>query len=93
MEKLLQTPMDDYRKNAVGLIPAPLSYQYQKLSYDESFTIIREWLDKCNTAARRRLGFNSNYLIRYNLDYVTRNGSRPFKLETLKERNRQLYLY
>ena len=42
IEKLLQTPMEDYRKNAVGLILAPYLINVRKLSYEESFTIIKE---------------------------------------------------
>jgi hypothetical protein len=39
IEKLLKTPLEDYRKNAVGLIFAPYLITIRKLSYEESFTI------------------------------------------------------
>ena len=44
IEKLLQTPIDDYRKNAVALILAPYLVNIKKLSYDDAFSIITEWL-------------------------------------------------
>jgi len=90
IEKLLKIPLEDYRKNAVGLIFAPYLITIRKLSYEESFTIIKGWLDKCDTG-KRRLDFNPNYHIRYNLRYAKSKGSRPLRLETLKEKNRELY--
>jgi hypothetical protein len=62
----------------------------RKLSFDEAFTIIQRWLDKCG-ADKRKLDFDSKYLVRYNLKYAAKKGSKPLKLETLKERNRELY--
>ena len=90
IEKLLQIAIEDYRKNAVGLILAPYLINVRKLTFDEAFTIIQKWLDKCSTG-KRRLDFNSKYLIRYNLKYTANKGSRPLRLETLKDRNRELY--
>jgi Primase X len=40
IEKLLETPIDDYRKNAVNLILAPYLINVKKLSYDTALTII-----------------------------------------------------
>jgi Primase X len=90
IEKLLQTPVDNYRKSAVSLILAPYLINIRKLSYDESFNIIMKWLDKCNII-KRRLDFNPRYHSRYNLRYAASKGSRPLKLETLKEKNKELY--
>jgi hypothetical protein len=47
IEKLLQTPIDDYRKNAVSLILAPYLINIKKLSYDHALNIINSWLRKC----------------------------------------------
>ena len=46
IEKLLQTPIDDYRKNAVSLILAPYLINIKKLSYDHALNIINSWLRK-----------------------------------------------
>jgi hypothetical protein len=40
IEKLLQTPTADYRKNAVNLILAPYLINVKKLSYDDALNII-----------------------------------------------------
>ena len=48
IEKLLQTPVDDYRKNAMALILAPYLLNIKKLTYDDAFNIINEWLSYLN---------------------------------------------
>jgi Primase X len=40
IEKLLQTPIDDYRKNAVSLILVPYLINIRKLSYDDALNAI-----------------------------------------------------
>jgi hypothetical protein len=89
IEKLLQTPIDDYRKNAVSLIIAPYLINIKKLSYDNSLNIINSWLSKCGEL--KRLDQNFDYMIRYTLKYLTKNGHKPLKLETLKLKNELLY--
>ena len=48
IETVLKTPIEDYRKNALALILAPYLIKIKKLSYDEAFSIIKEWLSKCD---------------------------------------------
>jgi hypothetical protein len=47
IEKLLETPIEDYRKNAVNLILAPYLINVKNLSYDAALNIINSWLSKC----------------------------------------------
>ncbi len=58
IEKLLNTPITDFRKNALSLILAPYLIHIKKLSYQESFDILSEWLKKCDSI--RKLDFNSS---------------------------------
>jgi Primase X len=51
IEKLLKTPIEDYRKNTVSLILAPYIINVKKLSYDVALNIINNWLSKCNLLA------------------------------------------
>jgi hypothetical protein len=72
-EKLLQTPIGDYRKNAVSLILAPYIINIKKLSSDDAFNIIKEWLDKCNEIRRLDCIVKANKqdmvkLLQYNLE-------------------------
>jgi hypothetical protein len=89
IEKLLEIPIDDYRKNAVNLILAPYLINIKKLSYDAALNIINDWLSKCGKS--RQLDQDFNYLVRYALKYCAKNGNRPLKLDTLKTKNLTLY--
>jgi hypothetical protein len=89
IEKLLDTPIDDYRKNAVNLILAPYLINVRKVSYDVALNIINSWLGKCGKL--RQLDQNFEYMTRYVLKYSAKNGQRPLKLETLKTKNLILY--
>ena len=89
IEKLLQTPIDDYRKNAVSLILAPYLINIKKVSYDGASNIINSWLIKCGKV--RQLDQNFDYTVRYALKYSAKNGHRPLKLDTLKLKNTALY--
>ena len=89
IEKLLETPIADYRKNAVSLILAPYLINIKKLSYDAASNIINSWLSKCGEL--RQLDQNFDYTVRYALKYSAKNGNRPLKLDTLKLKNTTLY--
>jgi len=65
IEKLLKTPLDDYRKFVMWRILAPYPIDVRKCSAEETSTLIRNWLDKCRSL--RRLDFNPNYMIKYNI--------------------------
>ena len=45
IEILLETPIEDYRKNAIGLILAPYLINIKKISYNDAFQVIKNWLD------------------------------------------------
>jgi Primase X len=82
VEKLLQTPIDDYRKMAVWHILVPYLINIRQLSDDNANETIWIWLDKCRRL--RRLDFNVNYMIRYNTSSVA-------SLDKLKTESSYLY--
>ena len=87
IEKLLQTPIADYRKLAIWRIFVPYLLNIRGLSPDDIYSIISEWLDECNQL--RRLNFNSNHRIKSAL-----NNSRdflPISCDKLKVENKGLY--
>jgi len=89
IERLLQTPLQDYRKNAISLILAPYLITIRKYSYEQAFAAIKEWLQKCDTLKRLESNFNSR--IKYSLEIALKHDYRPLKWETLKIKNEQLY--
>jgi hypothetical protein len=89
IERLLQTPIEDYRKNAVSLILGPYLINIRKSSYADAFDIIEGWLNKC--ANLRVLDFNLNYRLKYDLNNAMKKGIPPMKFDTLKQKNRLVY--
>jgi non-catalytic primase subunit PriX-like protein len=91
IEKLLNTPIADFRKNALSLILAPYLIHIKKLSYQESFDILSEWLKRCNSI--RELGFinSSDQQVKSALNTAIKKRILPMKLETLKNKNLELY--
>jgi Primase X len=89
IEKLLQTPIEDYRKNAVSLIIAPYLINIKKLSYDDALNAINSWLNRCGKL--RRLDYGSGYRVKYALESSIKNGYKPLKFESLKPKNKILY--
>ena len=89
IEKLLDTPISDFRKNATNLILAPYLVYIKKLSYQQSFDILTNWLQKCNSI--KNLDFKPDYLVKYALTTAIQKRIPPMKLVTLKDRNLQLY--
>jgi hypothetical protein len=47
IDKLIQSPIADYIKNAVFLILALYLVKIKKLSYEDALDIINSWLSKC----------------------------------------------
>jgi hypothetical protein len=89
IEKLLITPISDFRKNATNLILAPYLVNIKKLSYQQSFVILTDWLQKCNSF--HKLDFNPDYLVKYALTTASQKRIPPMKLVTLMDRNLELY--
>jgi hypothetical protein len=89
IEKLLNTPILDFRKNAINLILAPYLVNVKKLSYQQSFNILTDWLQKCNSL--RKLDFKPEYLVKSALSIAIQKGIPPMKLVTLKDRNLEIY--
>ena len=89
IEILLETPIADYRKNTLSLILGPYLINVKKLSYEDAFNIIKDWLNRCNSI--KRLDSNFDYRIKYALENSIKNGFLPMKFNTLKEKNRALY--
>jgi hypothetical protein len=89
IETLLQTPVSDFRKNAIGLIIAPYLINIRKMPYDAALQTLQNWLDKCNEL--RSLDPNFSYKIKYSLNAAIRKQQLPLKLTTLESKNKELY--
>ena len=68
IEELLQTPLMDHRKYCIWRILTPYLLNIRKISTDQAFNIINEWLDKCNQL--KRLDFDSDRKIQDSFDRI-----------------------
>jgi hypothetical protein len=89
IESLLETPIEDHRKYAVWRILAPYLMNIKKLSYDEAFRVIKDWLIRCDKVTP--MNFNPNDRIKSSLRAALRVGYFPISFNDLKIENRQLY--
>jgi non-catalytic primase subunit PriX-like protein len=89
IETLLQTPVDDYRKNAIGLILAPYLINIKKLPFESASTVLRDWLKKCSQL--RSLDPNFDYKIKYCLNSAIRKMQLPIRFSTLERKNKGLH--
>ena len=82
---LLQIPIEDFRKLVVDLVLAPYLINIKKLSYSDSYQIIKDWLDKCNDL--KRLDNYRNF-VEYRIPYALKNamnkGIGPMSKEKIK---------
>ena len=88
IERLLQTPLADYRKYCIWRILAPYLLNIKKLPEQETTDIIKNWLDQCNKL--RRLDFNYNPKIKDGIEGAV-EGYLPISLAKLKDENGGLY--
>ena len=88
-KKILSKPFKDYRKIIVNLILAPYLIVIKKLSFEDAFEIINEWLQKCDLL--RRLDFNKKFLVTTALTTAYKKQIPPMKMITLKTNYKDLY--
>ena len=89
IEKLLKTPICDFRKTSLKSYSCSYLINIKKLSYQESFKILIDWLKKCNSF--KKLDFKPDYLAKHALTTAIEKRIPPMKLVTLKDRNLELY--
>jgi hypothetical protein len=89
IETLLQTPLSDHRKYCIWRILVPYLVNVRRLSsHEESYSVIKNWLDKCNKL--ERLNFDANIKIKEGLRGASK-GYYPISLEKLRQENKSLY--
>ena len=94
--KILANPFEDSRKIIVDLILAPYLINIKKFSYQESYQMIKIWLDKCNSLHKLDNYQNFvNYRTHSALKTAAKKGIGPMSLYKIKTDNRysnNLYL-
>jgi hypothetical protein len=88
-KRILSKPCPDYRKIIVNLILAPYLVVIKKLSYEESYHIINEWLQKCNLL--RKLDFNVRTVVNTALTTAYKKQIPPMRMIRLKTNYKEMY--
>lgn len=88
IEVLLQTPIADFRKNAITLILAPYLITIKHLPPQEACDNIAKWLDECSKLEPLRFNVKSRVK-----DAIVnaQKGMRPLAFRNLEGRNKGLY--
>ena len=87
IDKLLQNPLDDFRKYCITFVFTPYFINIKRLSQSDAFSIIKDWLDRSSFC--KRLDFNARQRINEALKSV--GSYRSVRLDQLKVRNNSLY--
>ena len=92
MTSLLQTPVEDNRKDLLYWVLAPYLITVRGLDCDIAYAILDAWLDKCDEVRRLEPGRTEfRYRIRYCLDSAENQERKPIKFETFKEYYPDIY--
>ena len=92
-KKILANQFEDYRKIIVDLILAPYLINIKKLSYQESYQIIRKWLDKCDTLKELDHSCKFDSRIAYALKIASNKRIGPMSLYRIKTDSKYSNLY
>ncbi len=85
---ILQNLLPDHRKYIIWRILSPYLLNVRKLPIEESYSVIKDWLDKCNKI--ETLTFSPKLKIKDGLKGASK-GYYPISLDKLKEENKDLY--
>jgi len=91
IEKILLHSIEDGRKKIVNLILAPYLVVVKNLSFDESYQIINEWLQKCDLLSGRKLDFNARSFVNTAIAIAYKKQIPPMSINTLKTNYHDLY--
>ena len=85
---ILEHPLPDHRKYIIWRILSPYLLNVRKLPKEESYSVMKEWLDKCDKL--ENLSFDPKIKIKEGLRGASK-GYLPISMEKLKEENKQLF--
>ncbi len=88
IEKLLQTPIEDYRNYCLWAILSPYLLNVRGLSVEDTSRVLEEWLDKCDSL--RKLSFSPRPKV--NSTIKGNKGFNPISYPKLKDDYNVLYL-
>ena len=93
-DKLLKTPIPDYRKITVDLVLVPFFIVIKKFSVNQTFDIIKEYLIKCHELQPLRQSINEfEERIQISIEKSIDNEIPPIRIENIKNKYRPWYYF
>ena len=91
-DKLLNTPISDYRKITVDLVLVPFFIVIKKLTVNQTFDIIKEYILKCHELRPLKPSINDfEKRIKMSIDRSIENKIPPIKINNIKNKYPQWY--
>lgn len=84
IEVLHNTAVSDCRKRILWLILAPYAINIKKMTHQDAFVWIKQWLDKCDRVYRIDSGFNVDEKIDYYLTVAKESEYLPISFKKLE---------
>ena len=93
IEHLLHTPIEDFRKLVIDLVFAPYLINVKQISFEESYTLIKNWFDKCYNPNKSDNQRNFEYRIKYALKNAMNKQIGPMSPHKIKTDSNYSKLY
>ena len=87
IDMLLETGIEDRRKEVIDLVLAPYLINIKKLSFEESKEILKDWLQKCDTVNKLDNSWNIKYRITKALQSAEKKRIGPMSRDKIKNDN------
>ena len=89
IDKLLQTPIEDFRKRSIDLLLAPFLITIKGMSADTAERIMLNWLERCS--ALKPLDFDAAQRVQEKIAYVKESNYLPLGEEKFKAQDSGLF--
>ena len=93
IEHLLHTPIEDFRKLVIDFVFAPYLINVKQISFEESYTIIKNWFDKCYNPNKLDNHRNFESRIKYALKNAMNKQIGPMSQHKIKTDSNYIKLY
>lgn len=91
IERLLSMPIPDSRKNTIRLVLAPYLVTIKNMDVEQAYSIIKHWLNLCDSVKRLERGFYYDIYTKSCLKKAKEIGLKPVSLANLEQKNKTLY--
>ena len=93
VETLLQTPIPDHRKFSIDLVLAPYLLNIKCISSDQAFSIVRDWIIRCNDLRNLQPSLSNflDYRVKLAIARSAQSHIPPIRKETMKKNYAEWY--